>query len=40
MEEAFFTSYQEGEKMFYVFSQNWEGEEEEVSTYYDTWSFF
>jgi hypothetical protein len=35
-----FIGYQEGEKVLYVFSQNWKAEEEEVNTYYNTWSSF
>lgn len=38
MEQAFFTSYREGERAFCVSSTNWKGEEEKVGTYIDTWS--
>jgi len=34
----FFIGYQEGEKMFSIFSHNWKGEEEKVNTYCNTWS--
>jgi hypothetical protein len=39
MEQLFFIGYREGEKALYIFSQNWKGEEKEVNTYYNTWSF-
>ncbi len=34
MVQSFFIGYWEGERAFYIFSQNWKGEEEEVNTYY------
>jgi hypothetical protein len=39
MAQAFFIGYWEGERAFYVSSQNWKGEEE-VNAYNNTWSFF
>jgi hypothetical protein len=39
MEKVFFTGYCESKKAFYVSSQNWKGEEEEVNNYLPTWSF-
>jgi hypothetical protein len=38
MEHVFFTSYHESEKVFYVSSTNWKGEEEDVCNHIDTWS--
>jgi hypothetical protein len=38
MEQAFFTSYRKGEKVFFVFSTNWKSEEEDVCNHIDTWS--
>jgi len=38
MEKVFFMGYHKGKKAFYVSSQNWKGEEEEVNNYMPTWS--
>jgi hypothetical protein len=38
MEKDFFIGYREGKNAFYVSSQNWKGEEEEVNNYWPTWS--
>jgi hypothetical protein len=40
MDHAFFTSYREGEKAFYVSSTKWQVEEKYVCNYVDTWSSF
>jgi hypothetical protein len=38
MEQAFFTRYREGEKVFYISSKNSKGEEELVSKYMFSWT--
>ncbi len=38
MEQAFQIGYCEGEKVFYVFPLSWEGEEEFVDYYIDSWN--